>query len=95
MPRHSDKAGPPLLILSTGINAMVKSIVNLSDRISAIIEMSGIPLAAFEYERSINRVFVTSGLSRLLGLSEKEAALLYQNAATPASCPYVSFMDLK
>ena len=69
-------------ILSTGINAMVKSIVNLSDRISAIIEMSGIPLAAFEYERSINRVFVTSGLSRLLGLSEKEAALLYQNAAT-------------
>ena len=36
--------------LSGGINTMVKSIVSLSDRISAIIEISGIPLAAFEYE---------------------------------------------
>ena len=68
--------------LSGGINGMVKSIVNLSDRISAIIELSGIPLAAFEYERSINRVFVTSGLSGLLGLSEKEASQLYRDAAS-------------
>lgn len=68
--------------LSGGINAMVKSIVNLSNRISAIIELSGIPLAAFEYERGINRVFVTSGLSGLLGLSDKEASQLYQDAAS-------------
>lgn len=67
--------------LSSGINAMVKSIVSLSNRTSAIIEISGIPLAAFEYERGINRVFATSGLSGLLGLSEKEAAGLYQDAA--------------
>ncbi len=65
--------------LSEGINAMVKSIVDLSDRISAIIDISGIPLAAFEYERGINHVFVTSGLSGLLGLSENKAAELYKD----------------
>lgn len=66
--------------LSDGINTMIQSIINLSDRISAIIEISGIPLAAFEYERGIKHVFVTSGLSELLELSEEKAAQLYQNA---------------
>lgn len=66
--------------LSSSINAMVKSIINLSNRISAIIEISGISLAAFEYERGIHHVFVTSGLSGLLGLSETKAAELYHNS---------------
>lgn len=66
--------------LSKSINAMVKSIVNLSDRISAIIEISGIPLAAFEYDQGIHHVFVTSGLSGLLELSEKKASELYHNS---------------
>lgn len=67
--------------LSQGINKMVKSIVNLSDRMSSIIEISGIPLAAFEYERSINHVFATSGLRELLDLSEKEAARIYKDSS--------------
>ena len=67
--------------LSSGINTMVKSIVSLSDRISAIIEISGIPLAAFEYESGINHVFATSGLSRLLELTDREAARLYRDAS--------------
>lgn len=67
--------------LGKGINAMVKSIVNLSARISSIIELSGIPLAAFEYERSINHVFVTSGFGGLLELSDQKAARLYQDSA--------------
>lgn len=67
--------------LSTGINTMVKSIVSLSNRISAIIEISGIPLAAFEYDRGINHVFTTSGLSELLNLSVSKAAELYENSA--------------
>lgn len=66
--------------LSDGINTMVKSIVNLSDRISAIIEISGIPLAAFEYERGINYVFTTSGLSDLLEIPASKAAELYKNS---------------
>ncbi len=66
--------------LSSGINTMVKSIVNLSDRISAIIELSGIPLAAFEYERGGGHVFVTSGVKNLLALPEREAAALCRDA---------------
>lgn len=66
--------------LSVGINIMIQSIINLSDRISAIIEISGIPLAAFEYERGIKHVFVTSGLRGLLGLSDEKATQLYKNA---------------
>lgn len=66
--------------LSDGINTMIKSIVTLSDRISAIIEISGIPLAAFEYDRGLNHVFVTSRLSGLLGLSDEKTEKLCQDA---------------
>lgn len=66
--------------LSGSINTMVRSIVNLSNRISAIIEISGIPLAAFEYEKGIHHVFVTTGLSALLDLPEKEATKLYHDS---------------
>lgn len=65
--------------LCTGINKMVKSIISLSDRISAIIEISGIPLAAFEYGQDGKNLFVTSGLSGLLELSDQEAAQIYQD----------------
>lgn len=67
--------------LSNGINAMVKSIISISDRISAIIEMSGIPLAAFEYETGTEDVFVTSRLRDLLDISAEEAERLCQNPA--------------
>ncbi len=56
--------------LSSGINTMVASIINISDRISAIIDMSGFPLAAFEYENGANAVFVTSGLGALMDISD-------------------------
>jgi len=65
--------------LSQGINAMVKSIVNISDRISAIIEISGFSFAAFEYEPEVNHVFVTSGLRNLLELSDQEAEIIYKD----------------
>ena len=58
--------------LSSGINVMVKSIVNTSNRISKIIEMSEIPLAAFEYQKDMKSVFVTSGLSELLGMTPEK-----------------------
>lgn len=66
--------------LSSGINTMVKSIVSISDRISAIIDMSGIPLAAFEYKSGENYVFVTSGVGELLNLPTPRAKKLYGNA---------------
>lgn len=60
--------------LSRGINTMVTSIIKASDRISAIIEISGIPLAAFEYESWGNHVFVTSGIGELLDISDRAVA---------------------
>lgn len=68
--------------LSGGINAMVKSIVSLSDRISAIIEISGVPLAAFEYEGGESHVFVTSGLGGLLNISDEKVAALCRDVSS-------------
>lgn len=66
--------------LSGGINTMVKSIVNLSDRISAIIDMSGIPLAAYEYGSGDEHVFATSGIGKLLEIPTQKVAELCRNA---------------
>lgn len=68
--------------LSRGINTMVTSIINISARISAIIEISGVSLAAFEYERGKNHVFVTSGLGALLEISDQAVAEFGKNAHT-------------
>lgn len=66
--------------LSNGINAMVESIISISDRISAIIEISGIPLAAFEYEMGGEQVFITSQLGELLQISPGEAEKIGGNS---------------
>lgn len=66
--------------LSEGINSMVKSIVSISDRISSIIEISGIPLAAFECENEVENVFVTRGLGALLAIPADKAEELYKNS---------------
>ncbi len=58
--------------LSQGINRMVKSVVSSSDRISKIIDMSEIPLAAFEYQEDMKHVFVTSRLKELLEITEEK-----------------------
>lgn len=67
--------------LSRGINTMLKSIIHLTDRFSAIIENSGFPLAAFEYDRGLSHVFLTPGLSELLYLSDQKAEELSRDAA--------------
>lgn len=59
---------------------MVTSIINISARISAIIEISGVSLAAFEYESGKNHVFVTSGLGALLEISDQAVAEFGKNA---------------
>lgn len=66
--------------LSSGINTMVKSIIRISDRTSAIIEMSGIPLAAFEYSMETNHVFATSGLREFLRLDNSRSKELFQDS---------------
>lgn len=66
--------------LSNGINTMVASIVNISNRMSAIIEISKMPLAAFEYESALNHVFVTAGVGKLLDIPEEEMAVFRKDA---------------
>jgi len=66
--------------LSRGINIMVKSIMNVSNRISAIIEISGIPLAAFEYKSGNKPVFVTSGVKELLEIPDGKTSALYRSS---------------
>ncbi len=66
--------------LSKGINTMVRSIINISNRTSAIIDMSGIPLAAYEYERGSEHVFATSRLGELLDISKTRVADLCRSA---------------
>lgn len=58
--------------LSQGINQMVNSVVGISDRISRIIKMAEIPLAAFEYQDDTDYVFVTATLKELLDIPEDE-----------------------
>lgn len=71
---------PELEELSNGINTMVRSIANNSDRIAKIIDMSGMPLAAFEYQKGIERVFVTSNIRELLELDNDELKKLCRDA---------------
>lgn len=63
---------PEFEALSHGINSMVKSIVSSSARISNIIDISEIPLAAFEYQNGMNHVFTTTKLKDMLGISSEE-----------------------
>ena len=62
-----------LIDLSSGINSMVNSVVNSADRISKIISIIDIPLAAFEYQNDTKQLFATARLKELLHLSDEEA----------------------
>lgn len=71
---------PELEELSDGINTMVRSIEKNSDRMAKIIDMSGMPLAAFEYQKGIKRVFVTSNIQELLEIGGNEMKKLCRDA---------------
>lgn len=70
---------PEFQQLSNGINTMVKGIVNAADRTSKIIGMTQIPLAAFEYQKSMKHVFITPGLKDLLDLSCQDISVFREN----------------
>ena len=62
-------SSPELTELSSGINAMVNSLVHSYVRMSKILEMTGISLASFECDRNSDQVIYTSLLPELLKLS--------------------------
>lgn len=65
--------------LSEGINKMVRSIVNASDRLAKIIDINDMPLVAFEYNDDMQHVFVTNGLKKMLCLGDDDIELLYKD----------------
>ncbi len=65
--------------LSEGINKMVRSIVNVSDRLAKIIDINDMPLVAFEYNDDMQHVFVTNGLKKMLCLGDDDIELLYKD----------------
>ena len=58
---------------------MVQSVMNSSDRIAKIIELSGMPLVAFEYQPGWEHVYVTKGLKELLELSQDDVEYFYED----------------
>lgn len=62
--------------LSHGINRMVNSVAGMSDRISRIIKMAEIPLAAFEYQEGTDYVYITPRLEELLEIPRTNLKVL-------------------
>ena len=65
--------------LSSGINTMVKSVRHSSDRLAKILEMSEVPLVAFEYQEEWGHVYVTKGLKEILNLTDMDIDSFYQD----------------
>ena len=70
---------PELKELSYGINNMVDCLVHSNDRISRIIDMSDIPLSAFEYQKDTQHFFITSRFKNLLEINDEDAEKLQTN----------------
>ncbi|WP_028043799.1 sensor domain-containing diguanylate cyclase [Candidatus Stoquefichus massiliensis] len=73
------KTAPELETLSQDINAMVQAILNATVKVSQIIEMTDIPIAAFECREDIPHVLVTSRLKSLLHLDNQQADILFKD----------------
>lgn len=69
---------PEFKALSSGINSMVQSIFHSSDLMTKIIDMSEMPLVAFEYKKDTDHLFITSGLKKMLALSDSDAEHLFE-----------------
>ncbi|WP_050635751.1 sensor domain-containing diguanylate cyclase [Candidatus Stoquefichus sp. SB1] len=71
------KTAPELETLSQDINAMIEGILNATVKVSQIIEMTDVPIAAFECRQDVQNVLVTSRLKNLLHLDDEEAKKLF------------------
>lgn len=63
--------------LGTSIADLTAEISNFSKKASAIISMTGISIAAFEYDPASNLVFGTEDMFKVLGMYKKEKNALY------------------
>lgn len=63
--------------LSDAILHSQKRLIDLSNKLSRIIELTGVPFGAYEINRNSNDVFVTNYLARLFRLTEPTAVELF------------------
>lgn len=62
--------------LSSQINQMVESLLDTTNKISHILEMTKIPMGVYEYNRDMKRVMATSRLAEILMLGQEDAGML-------------------
>lgn len=70
---------PEFCQLSSQINQMVESLLDTTNKISRILEITKMPLGVYEYNRDMKRVMATSRLAEILMLKEEEAGQLFSD----------------
>lgn len=74
-----ENAVPELAELSMHINAMLKSVLSASQKISIALELSEIPIGIYEYTPGSKRVLMTSRIKDMLQLTDEAYAHLLQH----------------
>ena len=64
---------PEFAELSGHINSMVRSLLDMTNKLSEILEIVRIPIGVYEYNQGMKRVLATSRIADILRLSEGEA----------------------
>lgn len=66
-------------LLSKYINSMVESLLATTDKMSSILDITKLPMGAYEYNEKMGRVLVTKRVEQILGLSKEEAQELFSD----------------
>lgn len=64
---------PEFAELSGHINSMVRSLLDMTNKLSEILEIARIPIGVYEYNQGMKRVLATSRIADILRLSKGEA----------------------
>lgn len=68
--------------LSRNINEMVKSLLEMTGKLSLVFENVNVPMAVYEYNRDMKRVLATSKIGEILRLSEEDLHSLLSSRDT-------------
>lgn len=65
--------------LGIHINDMIISLLDVTNKISVILDKVNLPIGAYEYNSGMKRVMTTRRVRELMHLSEREAAVIFSN----------------
>lgn len=69
--------------LTSAIEEMSHQVVESSTRLSRIIQISGISVAAFEHRKATKEIYFTDGFAQLLGIRERELDIFKTGECSP------------